>query len=67
MAFGVGRYRRGNPKSVPGVYRYVDKKTERVAYTGQSNDLRRRYLEHKRGAPPALDEGKHHFEWKEQT
>ena len=67
MSFGVGRYRRGNPPSAAGNYRYVNKRTGKVEYVGDSNDLRRRYQEHLRGAPPAFDPDKHHFDWKEQN
>ena len=67
MSFGPGRYKRGKPESVEGVYRYVNKNTERVEYVGQSNNLRRRYQEHPRGAKPPLDPNTHHFDWKEQT
>lgn len=67
MPFGLGRYRRGEPRSVPGVYRYVSKKTGQVVYQGESGDLRRRYQEHRRGSPPPFDPNKHHFDWKEQT
>lgn len=65
--FGPGRYRRGEPDAVPGVYRYVDKRTRTVEYVGQAVNLRRRYQQHLRGADPELDLSKYHFEWKEQT
>ncbi len=67
MSFGPGRYKRGRPEKVPGVYRYVNKKTGKVDYQGQSIDLRRRYQEHLRGSSPPFDPKKHHFDWKEQT
>lgn len=67
MPFGPGRYKRGEPESVPGLYRYVNKNTDKVDYQGQSNNLRRRYKEHLRGARPPFDPIKHHFDWKEQT
>ena len=66
MPFGPGRYTRGNPQAVPGVYRYVDKKTGRVLYKGQAVNLRRRYRQHLRGDPPAFNPSEWHFDWKEQ-
>ena len=67
MPFGSGRYRRGRPPAVQGVYRYVDKSSGRVDYVGQAVDLRKRYQQHLRGSKPVLDESVHYFEWKEQT
>lgn len=69
MAFGVGRYSRGSPPNVPGVYRYVSKRSGDIDYVGQAVDLRKRYLEHLRGGrgnEPKLDPVTHHFDWKEQ-
>ncbi len=66
MAFGVGRFSRGEPPAAPGVYRYVGMGDGSVDYVGQTNNLRRRYQEHLRGAEPKLDLGKHYFEWKKQ-
>ena len=67
MPFGVGRYRRGVPDAVPGVYRYVDKRTGAVRNVGQAVNLRRRHQQHLRGDPPPFDPDKYHFDWKEQT
>lgn len=69
MAFGPGRYSRGAPPAAPGIYRYVNKRSDAVDYVGQAVDLRKRFQEHLRGGPgnePKLSPMKHHFEWKRQ-
>ena len=67
MPFGPGRYKRGEPEPVRGVYRYVDKNTNEIVYVGQSKNLRRRYQQHLRGDKPPFDPNTQHFDWKEQT
>lgn len=66
MSFGRGRPRRGKPNAVPGTYRYVNKRTGKVDYVGQSDNLRRRYQQHLRGDQPAFDPHTHHFDWQAQ-
>ena len=67
MSFGRGRPRRGRPDAVPGTYRYVNKRTGRVDYVGQSDNLRRRYQQHLRGDHPVFDPHTHHFDWQAQV
>jgi len=59
-----GRPSRKPPLKAPGLYRWRNKKTNKIEYVGETNDLKRRMLEHERSEKPVNRET-HYFEWKQ--
>ena len=61
--YNSGRPSRQAPPNKPGEYRWINKKSNVIVYVGETNNLRRRMLEHERSEKPVSRET-HYFEWK---
>ncbi len=58
-----GRPSKCDPPCVSGEYRWRNRRTQKIEYLGETNNLRRRKAEHNRSEKP-ISSDIHDFEWK---